>query len=138
QVHGIDGAARILNRESGLLGLGGASDMRALLAADTDAARFAVAHFCASVVRHAGAMIAAMGGLDAVVFTAGIGEKAAAVRTEILTSLAWAGVEFCSIANEQNDFLLNSGKSKIAVWIVRAQEEVQIAAEALEVRGREA
>jgi acetate kinase len=65
EVHGIDGASRILNRESGLLGLGGASDMRALHAAQTPEARFAIAHFCYWAVRHAGSMIAAMGILAA-------------------------------------------------------------------------
>jgi acetate kinase len=112
ELHGIAGAARILNRESGLLGLGGASDMRALHAAGTEDARFAVAHFCYWAVRHAGSMIAAMGGLDAVVFTGGIGENDAFVRGEIL-----AGLDFVA-----------AGKP---VFVIAAEEERQIAMEAL-------
>ena len=112
QRHGIDGAAHILNRESGLLGLGGHSDMRALHAAGTPEARFAVQHFCYWAVRHAGAMMAAMGGLDAIAFTGGIGENDLAVRTAILDHLAWAA----------------AGKQ---VYVVPAAEERQIAQEAM-------
>ncbi|MBS0565333.1 MAG: acetate kinase, partial [Proteobacteria bacterium] len=90
-LHGTEGAARILNRESGLLGLGGTSDMRALRAAGTPEARFAIDHFCYWAVRHAGSMIAAMGGLDAIAFTGGIGENDAGVRAAILEGLAFAG-----------------------------------------------
>jgi acetate kinase len=112
ELHGIAGAARILNRESGLLGLGGASDMRALHGAGTAAARFAVAHFCYWAVRHAGSMIAAMGGLDAVAFTGGIGENDAFVRGEILRGLAFVA----------------AGKP---VFVIAAEEERQIAMEVL-------
>jgi acetate kinase len=112
EVHGIAGASRILNRESGLLGLGGASDMRALHAAGSEAARFAVAHFCYWAVRHAGSMVAAMGGLDAVAFTGGIGENDEVVRREILH-----GLEFVA-----------AGKP---VFVIAAEEERQIAMEAL-------
>ena len=111
EVYGVAEAGRILNRDSGLKGLGGSSDMRALHAAGTPEARFAVQHFCYWAIRHAGSMIAAMGGLDAVVFTGGIGENDALVRTEILNGLDW-------IAN---------GKP---VWVIPADEERQIAAEA--------
>ncbi len=74
-LHGIEVAAKILNHHSGLLALGGHSDMRRLHATDTPEARFAVQHFCYWAIRHAGSMIAAMGGLDAVAFTGGIGEN---------------------------------------------------------------
>jgi acetate kinase len=111
-LYGIAGATRILNRESGLLGLGGASDMRALHVAGTEEARFAVAHFCYWAVRHAGSMIAAMGGLDAVAFTGGIGENDSFVRAEILKGLAFVA----------------AGKP---VFVIAAEEERQIAIEAL-------
>ena len=112
EVHGIAAAARILNRESGLLALGGSSDLRALQAAGTAAARFAVQHFCYWAVRHAGSMIAAMGGLDALAFTGGIGENDAGVRGEILKGLDW----------------IAAGKP---VWIIPAEEERQIVIEVL-------
>ena len=92
------------------MGLGGVSDMRALHAAGTDEARFAMAHFVYWVIRHAGSMIAAMGGLDAVAFTGGIGENDEDIRGRIMAGLAWAGA--------------------VPVWVVHAEEERQIAAEA--------
>ncbi len=104
ELYGVAGAARILNRESGLLALGGSSDMR-------ETGRFARQHFCYWAVRHAGSMIAAMGGLDAMAFTGGIGENDAAVRDEIVKGLDWAG--------------------KVPVWVIAADEEGQIAAEAM-------
>lgn len=137
EVHGIAGAGRILNRESGLLGLGGASDMRALHRAGTAEARFALAHFCYWAVRHAGSLIAAMGGLDAVAFTGGIGENDAEVRAEILRGLRFAGVEFDESANAQGATVLHSGGAGVAVWIVAAEEERQIAMEAMQVQAAE-
>lgn len=133
EVHGIAGAARILNRESGLLGLGGASDMRALHRAGTEAARFAVAHFCYWAVRHGGSLIAAMGGLDAVCFTGGIGENDAGVRAEILRGLGFAGVGFDGAANEAGAAVLHPEGADVAVWIVAAEEERQIAMEAMQL-----
>ena len=111
ELHGVAGAGRILNRESGLLALGGHSDMRALHAAGTPEAAFAVEHFCYWAVRHAGNMIAAMGGLDGIAFTGGIGENDAFVRGRIVAGLAWAG--------------------NVPVHIVPAEEERSIATEAL-------
>ncbi len=107
ELYGIDGAARILNRESGLLALGGSNDMRVLHA--SEAGRFAVEHFCYWAIRHAGSMIAAMGGLDAMAFTGGIGENDAGVRDAIVQGLRWAG--------------------DVPVWVIPADEERQIAAE---------
>jgi acetate kinase len=133
EVHGIDGASRILNRESGLLGLGGASDMRALHAAQTPEARFAIAHFCYWAVRHAGSMIAAMGGLDAVAFTGGIGENDALVRAGIMAGLDWTGLKFESGPPQIATARLHSDASHVAVWLVPADEERHIAAEALDL-----
>lgn len=134
ELHGVAGAARILNRESGLLGLGGASDMRALRRAGTEEARFAVAHFCYWAVRHAGSLIAAMGGVDGVAFTGGIGENDAQVRGEILRGLAYAGVEFDEGANGAGSAVLHPAGARVAVWTVAAEEERQIAIEAMAVR----
>jgi len=109
--HGIDGAARILNRESGLFGLGGSPDMRALHAAGTPEAAFAIDHFCYWARRHAGSLIAAMQGLDAIVFTGGIGENDAQVRARILAGLDWVARD-------------------VKVFVIPADEERQIALEA--------
>jgi acetate kinase len=131
ELHGIEGAARILNRESGLLALGAASDMRALHSADAPEARFAIAHFCYWAVRHAGSMIAAMGGLDAIAFTGGIGENDTHVRAEIIRDLGWAGAEIDPAANRTGAARLHAAGSDVAIWTVPAAEERQIAREAL-------
>jgi acetate kinase len=135
EVHGIDKAARILNRESGLLGLGGHSDMRALRAAGTDEARFAIDHFAYWAVRHAGSMIAAMGGLDCVVFTGGIGENDAEMRAAICAGLAFAGVAIDPAANR-------GGRAQLAVRgvpvvIVPAAEEAEIARDTMALMRRD-
>ncbi len=135
QVHGIAGAARILNRESGLLALGGATDMRALHAAGTPQAGFALDHFCYWAVRHCGSMIAAMGGLDAVAFTGGIGENDALIRARILDGLAWTGVAFDTVANLAGAACLHKVVSDVAIWTVPAAEERQIASEAMALMG---
>jgi len=108
--HGIDGAARLLNQQSGLLGLGGSGDMRTLLASDSADARFAVDHFVWSVVRQAGGLIAVMEGVDAIAFTGGIGENSDDIRTRILDRLSWLG--------------------RLPVHVVKAEEEKQIARDA--------
>jgi acetate kinase len=125
EIHGIDGAARILNRESGLLGLGGHSDMRALRAADTPGARFATQHFAYWAVRHSGSMIAAMGGLDCVAFTGGIGENDRAMRAAICEGLGYLGVTLSPEFNEANAARIDRGGP--AVVIVPAAEEAHIA-----------
>ncbi len=116
ELHGIEGAGRILNRESGLLALGGSSDMRALQLAGTPEAEFARAHFAYWVQRHAGSMIAAMGGLDGLAFTGGIGENDREMRKQIIEGLAWAG--------------------QVPVFIIEADEERTIAADAAALMAR--
>ncbi|MFN4172301.1 MAG: acetate/propionate family kinase [Pseudorhodobacter sp.] len=130
EVHGIEGAERMLNRASGLLGLGGHSDMRALLADPSPRAGFAVTHFIRSAVTHGGALMAAMGGLDAVVFTGGIGENATPVRAGILDGLAWAGVAYDKAANDAGAERLQPQGARLSVLVLLAEEEAQIAAEA--------
>jgi acetate kinase len=130
EVHGLDRAKTILNRESGLLGLGGSSDLRELHAAGTAHARFALQHFAYWAVRHAGSMVAAMGGLDAVVFTGGIGENDVWMRKEILSGLSFLGVSSNPEANARNESTLHDPTSRVAIWVVAADEERQIALEA--------
>jgi len=125
--HGIDGAAELLNRKSGLLGLGGTSDMRALQARQTEAARFAIDHFVTSAVREAGGMVALMGGLDAVVFTGGIGENDGATRSRILDALSFLGLRHDPSATGP---ALHLHGSQVEAWVLPAAEEEQIALEA--------
>jgi acetate kinase len=102
----IEGLEDLLYRRSGLLGLSGiSSDMRVLLASDRPEAKEAVDYYCYSAARHAGSLVAALGGLDAIVFTGGIGENAAPVRQRILDHLKWLGLRDDAIrivpANEE-------------------------------------
>jgi acetate kinase len=137
ELHGVDGAGRILNRQSGLLALGGASDLRALHAAGTPEAKFALQHFAYWAVRHAGSMVAAMGGLDAVVFTGGIGENDPWMRKEILSGLRFMGVSSDPAANARNESLLHDATSRVVILVVPADEERQIALEAQAVMAGE-
>lgn len=116
EIFGIGGAARMLNRESGLLGLGGASDMRALRAAGTAGAEFAIDHFAYWAVRQGASLAAAMGGVDCIAFTGGIGENDAAMRDRIAAGLAFLNPD-------------------VAIATVPAAEERQIAAEAQRLIG---
>ena len=85
---------RFLYYECGLKGLSGVSnDMRDLLAADTPAARLAVDYFVYRIIREAGALAAVLGGLDGIVFTAGIGERSAEIRARVSAGLAWLGLD---------------------------------------------
>ena len=128
--HGIDEAARILNHGSGLKGLAGHSDMRALHAAETPEADFALRHFAYWAVRHAGSMIAAMGGLDALAFTGGIGENDAWMRARIMEELAWLGLRFDRARNMASACSLHAEGSTVKAWIVPADEERTIAGDA--------
>ena len=112
---GEDETDRMLNRNSGLKALAGDNDMRNLLNRDDDAARFAVDHFCYWAARHAGSAIVAMGGVDAVAFTGGIGENAAPIRDRIIDHLACFG--------------------DLPVHVIAADEEKQIARDALSLIG---
>ncbi|PKQ13054.1 MAG: acetate kinase [Alphaproteobacteria bacterium HGW-Alphaproteobacteria-1] len=129
---GIDATRRLLNHESGLRGLsGGLSDMRALIEADTAESRFAIDHFCYWTVRQAGSLIAAMGGVDALAFTGGIGENAAPVRARIVEGLGWLGARLDAAANAAGAARLHAAASSLPIWIVPAAEEARIAADAL-------
>jgi acetate kinase len=88
---GEDEADRLLNKNSGLKALAGDNNMKTLLDRDDDAAKFAVDHFCYWAARHAGSAIVAMGGVDAVAFTGGIGENAPLIRDKIMEHLACFG-----------------------------------------------
>ncbi len=110
EMDGIEATRAALNQRSGLVALsGGESDMKTLCGRSDRRAGFAVDHFCYWAARHGGSMIAAMQGVDAIVFTGGIGENAADIRARIMAQLQWAGV----------------GGAQIQV--IPAQEERQIA-----------
>ncbi len=129
--NGLDRTKAILNHESGLLGLsGGKSDMRNLMVDPSADSAFAIEHFCYWSLRHAGSLIAAMEGVDAIAFTGGIGENALGVRARILRGLEWLGVRMDPDANHRGKARLHAESSKVAVWVVPAQEEKMIALDA--------
>lgn len=134
QEDGIDETQHMLTYDSGLKGLsGGQSDMRSLLADPGRDATFAVDHFTYWTRRHIGSMVAAMGGVDALAFTGGIGENAAMVRERIMDGLEWLGLQYDLDANSTHAPRLHIRGSRVGAWIVPAQEEKRIAADALRV-----
>ena len=119
---------RMLYRESGLLGVSGISqDMRELLASNEREAREAVDLFCYRVVREAGALAAVNGGLEALVFTGGIGERAAPVRARVCTALAWLGLDLDPEANAGNATVISRPASAVTALVLATNEEWVIA-----------
>jgi acetate kinase len=130
EFHHMDAAQieKLLYKESGLLGVSGLSqDMRALLASDAPAAAEAVELFCYRVARELGSLAAALGGLDALVFTAGIGEHAAPVRERICRQAEWLGVRLDAAANERNAVHISAAGSAVDVLVLPTNEEWMIA-----------
>jgi acetate kinase len=123
---------QLLYSRSGLLGVSGvSSDMRTLLASDAPRARLAVDLYTYRIGRELGSMAAALGGLDALVFTAGIGEHAAAVRAAVCRGARWLGVELDEAANASagasGAALLSTAASRVKVWRLPTNEELMIA-----------
>lgn len=118
----------VLYRQSGLLGLSGmSSDMRHLLGSELPAAKMAVDYFVYRAVREIGGMAAVLGGLDALVFTAGIGENSAEIRRRICESCAWLGLELDANANRRAMPRITRPDSPVSAWIVPTNEELMIA-----------
>jgi acetate kinase len=101
--------------------------MRTLLASDDPRAAFAVELFCYRIHRELGSLCAALGGLDALVFTGGIGEHAAPVRARVLQLAAWLGIEPDAGANATHGPRLTTGGSRARAWVIPTDEELMIA-----------
>ena len=126
----------LLYRRSGMLGLSGvSSDFRELLASDNPRARFAVEIFCHSVARHIASLAAALGGLDGIVFTAGVGENAAPVRAAICRACAWLGLELDEAANRENSERISTSASRVAGYVIKTDENLMIARHARALLG---
>jgi len=129
----------LLNKESGLLGLSGNSrDVRDLIGASENGDRqskLALTIFCYRVKKYIGAYAAAMGGLDAVIFTAGIGENAIQIREDIFEGLEFMGIELDSEKNksEESEKFINTENSKVKILVVPTNEELLIARDTIEV-----
>ncbi|MGD1983204.1 MAG: acetate/propionate family kinase [Chromatiaceae bacterium] len=119
---------RLIYKESGLLGVSGlSSDMRTLLQSDDPRAQLAVDLFVYRIGRELGSLAAALGGLDALVFTAGIGEHAAEIRARVCRDAAWLGVELDEEANAANGPRISSATSRTSAWVIPTNEELMIA-----------
>jgi acetate kinase len=101
--------------------------MRTLLASDDPRARFAVALFCYRIARELGSLAAAMGGIDALVFTAGVGEHAAPIRERVCRDASWLGVELDEKANQGEGPCISAQGSRVSVWVIPTDEELMIA-----------
>ena len=123
-----DAIEDLLYRRSGLLGVSGiSSDMRELQASDLPSAHEAIELFCYRAAREIGSLAAALDGLDALVFTAGIGERSHDVRERICRRLAWLGVALDARANQAHEALASCAQSRVAVCVIATNEEVVIA-----------
>ncbi len=127
---GMDARAieKLIYQESGLLGVSGiSSDMRVLLASDAPRAQAAIDLFVYRIGRELGSLAAALGGLDAIVFTAGIGENSAYLRERVCNDAAWLGVALDRDANARSDASIGAPTSRVEVWALPTNEELMIA-----------
>lgn len=130
EFRGMDAAAltKLLYKESGLLGVSGVSqDMRALLDSPAPEAAEAVELFCYRIARELGSLAAALGGLDALVFTAGIGEHAAPVRERVCRQSEWLGMRLDAAANARHATRISAPDSPVDVLVLPTNEEWMIA-----------
>jgi acetate kinase len=118
----------LLYKQSGLIGISGISnDMRDLLANPDPAATLAVDYFVYQAAKHIGALAAALGGVDALVFTAGIGEHSAEIRRRICDASAWLGLTLDAGANTGHGPRISTSGSRVSAWVIPTNEELMIA-----------
>jgi len=128
--HRMDARAleELIYQQSGLLGVSGiSSDMRTLLASPDSRAAEALDLFVYRIGRELGSLTAALGGLDALVFTGGIGENAAAIRARVCRDAAWLGLELDEAANDAGGPRISRAESRVAAWVIPTNEELMIA-----------
>jgi acetate kinase len=119
---------KLIYQQSGLLGVSGiSSDMRALLESKEPRAKLAVDLFIYRIGRELGSLAAALGGLDALVFTGGIGEHASAIRERVCRDAAWLGIDFDVVANGAGGPRISTVSSRVSAWAIPTNEELMIA-----------
>lgn len=124
----------LLYEQSGLLGVSGiSSDMRVLLASSDSRARGAIELFVYQLARQAGGLISSLGGLDALIFTGGIGENAAEIRRQVCARLAWTGATLDDQANRKNAERMSATGSSVAILVIPTDEERMIATHCMEL-----
>ncbi len=122
------GLEQLLYKQSGLLGVSGqSSDMRDLLASADPACAEAVDLFVYRIARELGSLAAALGGLDALVFTGGIGENTPAIRARVCRDAAWLGVTLDDAANDRGGPCISGPGSAATAWVLPTNEELMIA-----------
>jgi acetate kinase len=118
----------MLYKQSGLLGISGVSnDMRDLLASAEPAAKLAVDYFVYQAAKQVGALAAVLGGVDGIVFTAGIGERSSEIRRRLCEASAWLGVALDPAANERHGPRISAAGSRVSAWVIPTNEELMIA-----------
>ena len=124
---------RLLYNDCGLKGLSGISnDVRELLPSADPRAKLALEYFVYRIVLFTGMLTAAMGGIDAFVFTAGIGENAPAIREAVVRRLSWLGLELASQANAKGEQMISRKRSRVACYVIPTDEELMIASHTLQ------
>jgi acetate kinase len=119
---------KLIYQQSGLLGVSGiSSDMRTLEASVEPDAQIAIKLFAYRIGRELGSLAAALGGVDAIVFTAGIGENSRALRERVCKDAAWLGIELDMAANQANGSRISTPASRVAAWVIPTNEELMIA-----------
>jgi acetate kinase len=119
---------KLIYQQSGLLGMSGiSSDMRTLETSSAPQAQAAIDVFVYRIGRELGSLAAALGGLDAIVFTAGIGENSRSLRERACRDARWLGVELDAAANERNGPRISTAASRVSAWVIPTNEELMIA-----------
>jgi acetate kinase len=119
---------RVLYKESGLIGISGVSnDMRVLLASTEPAARLAVDYFVYRIAKEIGSLAAVLGGIDGLVFTAGIGENSAEIRRRVCAASTWLGIDLDENANARRGPRISRDSSRVSAWVIPTNEELMIA-----------
>lgn len=128
--------SHLLHHRSGLLGVSGTSaDMRELLSDASEHARLAVDLFCSRTSQAIGSLTATLQGIDTLIFTGGIGEHSSEIRQRITESLAWLGISIDPAKNERHDSSIQDAASRVAVYVIPADEERVIAYQTAELMG---
>jgi acetate kinase len=118
----------LLYKKSGLIGISGFSnDMRDLLQSEKPEARLAVDYFVYRAAKEIGALTAVLGGVDAIVFTAGIGENSPEIRQRICEASAWLGLDLDPAANGRKESRISRQGSRVSAWVIPTNEELMIA-----------
>ncbi len=135
----LNEAGTLLNKHSGLIGISGeSSDMREILTSAKDGQKrsvYAFEIFCYRIKKFIGAYTAAMGGLDVLVFTGGVGENAAEVREEVCNNMEYLGIKLDKSKNENKELLISSNNSKVKVLRIPTNEELVIAIDTEKIVG---